>query len=54
LLEQGDGSRIVRADQKRPEARHPKFRRMKRTIIRHAAIKRKEGNAADARFSSAD
>jgi hypothetical protein len=44
---------IIKADQKRPDARRPKFRRMRRTI-KYAAMRRKEGNDADGRFSSAD
>jgi hypothetical protein len=43
---------IVKADQERPDARRPKFRRMRRTI-QYAAVRRNEGNAADGRFSSA-
>jgi hypothetical protein len=43
---------IVPADQKRPDARHPKFREVRRTE-QYAATPRNEGNAADGRFSSA-
>jgi hypothetical protein len=41
-----------RADQKRPDARHPTFRGVRRTY-QYAATTRNKGNAADGRFSSA-
>jgi hypothetical protein len=45
-------TRAAQAAQKRPDARHPKSRGMRRTF-QYVAVTRDEGNAADGRFSAA-
>ena len=42
---------LRQVDQKRPDARHPKFRGVRRTV-QYVAATKNEGNAADGRFSS--